>query len=367
MQTEQRPVAVVSHGPETLPLHDAACHAGFAEKIASLMEMPFGGKFDAARSYGGPVFLVPSETLSREEATGLGVDDGSRLFGGVVPAPFVATKAVAHPLMAPNARAPEGWDHSLASRLRGVVHVGFSAFTLADAHSAGRQLLTQGPARIKPTWESGSRGQSVFRSVSELEAALADIDETIMRACGVVLEQNLEALTTYSVGDAKLAGIAIAYWGTQNETLNNDGETVYGGSDLFVVRGGLPDLLKRNPPPNLRIAIEQACTFDAAVRTSYPAMFASRCNYDIAQGLDAYGEWRSGVLEQSWRIGGATGAELAAFAAFRDYASTDHVRASTVEAYGGTADPAEDASVYFCGTDPELGVLVKYTIVHERG
>ena len=35
------------------------------------------------------------------------------------------------------------------------------------------------------------------------------------------------------------------------------------------------------------------------------------------QGVNASGQWCSGVLEQSWRAGGATGAEIAALEAFQ--------------------------------------------------
>jgi hypothetical protein len=363
---EAQPIGVVCYAPEIQPPHDGACHRGFAKQIASLMNVPFRGEFDPARTYGGRVFFVPSETLSYQEAEGLGIHSERDLFGGVVPAAFVATKAIAHPLIAPDAHAPETWNCDLASDLDGIVHAGFAAFAMADAHAAGLRLLTHGAARIKPTWESGSRGQCVFRDPHELEAALARIDEARMRACGVVLEQNLEKVRTYSAGEARVAGSGIAYWGTQNETLNNDGETVYGGSDLIFIRGQLQDLLRRTLDGGLRVAIEQACAFDIAVRLRFPSMFASRRNYDIAQGLDAQSRWRSGLLEQSWRIGGATGAELCAISAFRNDESLGMVRASTVELYGEAAEPPVFAKVHFRGTDPDVGPITKYTVVHER-
>jgi len=43
---------------------------------------------------------------------------------------------------------------------------------------------------------------------------------------------------------------------------------------------------------------------------------ASRRNYDVGQGVGADGRPRSGVLESSWRMGGASSAELAALTAF---------------------------------------------------
>jgi hypothetical protein len=80
----------------------------------------------------------------------------------------------------------------------------------------------------------------------------------------------------------------------------------------------------------------------------------------VAQGTDDSGVWRSGVLEQSWRIGGATGAELAALKAFQADPGLRVVRAATTEVYGGVAPPP-DAEVYFNGIDRHVGAITKYT------
>jgi Protein of unknown function (DUF3182) len=47
-----------------------------------------------------------------------------------------------------------------------------------------------------------------------------------------------------------------------------------------------------------------------------PGFTVSRRNYDVAQGIDGEGQRRSGVLEASWRSGGASTAELAAMKEF---------------------------------------------------
>jgi hypothetical protein len=72
------------------------------------------------------------------------------------------------------------------------------------------------------------------------------------------------------------------------------------------------------------------------------------------------------VLEPSWRVGGASSAELAAFAAFARDPSLKTVRASHVEEYGeGRRAPAH-AIVEFQGDDPEAGPLLRYTIVKPK-
>jgi hypothetical protein len=134
----------------------------------------------------------------------------------------------------------------------------------------------------------------------ELEQALSRIAVERIKESGVVLEQNLEDVTMYSVGVAAIGDIRIAYCGIQNTTVNNDGKNVYGGFDLYVIRGILEDLVRLNAQQKLRVAIDQARKFDAGVRKFYSSMFASRCNYDVLQDVAPSRRWRSGLLEQSW-------------------------------------------------------------------
>jgi hypothetical protein len=88
-------------------------------------------------------------------------------------------------------------------------------------------------------------------------------------------------------------------------------------------------------------------------------------NYDVAQGTGHGGAWRSGVLEQSWRVGGASGAEIAALELFHADPGRERVRASTFEVYGAAPVPAE-ALVSYQGVDPQVGPLAKYTLLHSH-
>lgn len=90
-------------------------------------------------------------------------------------------------------------------------------------------------------------------------------------------------------------------------------------------------------------------------------MILTRRNYDVIEGTDAAGQRRIGVLEQSWRVGGASGAEIAAFEAFRDEPDTQAVRCSTIEVYA-EVDPPAGATVYFHGVDPVVGAMTKYAV-----
>ena len=342
--------------------HERATLLGFVRRIAALRgELPG----DFSDTQGAHLFYVPSGTLTREQAQALGIDGADDLFGGVVPHGFVGTKAVSHPLVAPDAAAPPGWNPRVAEDLGDAVLRGFSVFDPADALRAGRALLAHGPVRIKPVRASGGRGQSVARDAAALDAVLALLDAAEVRTHGLVLEENLEDARTFSVGQVRLAGLCASYHGVQRLARNNQGEEVFGGSDLTVARGGFDELLALAPDAPLREAIAQARRFDAAVEAGYPGFYASRRNYDVVQGRDARGAWRSGVLEQSWRVGGATGPELAALEALRAEPRRRLVRASCFEVYGDSPEPPANATVYFRGDDPAVGRLTKYTVVRD--
>jgi hypothetical protein len=359
----QRPV--VTYGLDRLSTHEAATHAACARQIAALTEAPFGGDYPSCGHKPDNLFFVPSRTLLTSEARQLQIRGEDDLFGGVVPARFVGTKAISHPLVGSDPFVPPEWSHEFESAIRDVVLKGLTVFSMRDAQRVGEKLVELGPVRVKPTGASGSTGQSLVTNSAELTSALADVDDSEMARCGLVFEENLTDCRTFSVGTSRVAGLTMAYYGTQRLTKNNRGEPVYGGSDLCVIHGHIVDLIDEKLPEQIRLAIVQARQFDKAVGKFYPAMFASRRNYDVAQGINWQGNRRSGVLEQSWRIGGATPAELIALAAFKADPELRSVRTSSVEIYGGDhSSIPSDATIYFQGVDEKLGPMVKYAVRH---
>ncbi|KQP43755.1 biotin carboxylase [Pseudorhodoferax sp. Leaf274] len=312
----------------------------------------------------GRVYLVPSDTIvGVERAQDLGIHGRDDFFGGVVPRPFVSTKAITHPLVSGDAHAPEGWNPAFSRMVGDAVLPGFTAFTRADAALAADRLLQHGPVRIKVVRETGGNGQTVAKDRAAFDACLAGIADDLLDRDGVVVEQNLREVDTLSVGQVHVAGMVATYFGRQRLTPNHHGAEVYGGSDLTVVRGDFQALLALPLLPEERIAVEQALLYDSAAQSCFPGFFASRINYDVAQGLMPGGEWRSGVLEQSWRAGGATGAEIAALEAFRDDPQRRVVRASGYEVFGPCDALPPGAVVYFRGVDDQVGQLTKYTTV----
>jgi hypothetical protein len=247
--------------------------------------------------------------------------------------------------------------------VRGVVLPGITVFTIDDARRAGRLLLAGGAVRAKEVGGVGGSGQTVVHNLAELDALLSTLDAAQLQREGLVLERNLGQVSTQSVGQVQVGPWLASYVGTQALTRDRAGHEVYGGSQLRVVRGGFESLLKLPLAPGTRTAVEQAVVYHDAAFASFSGLFASRCNYDVAQGVDDSGRWRSGVLEQSWRIGGASGAEVAALHALQADPSLPWADAATHEVHADDPVIPEGAQITFDGVHSQGGRLVKYVMV----
>jgi hypothetical protein len=367
LQSSRRVVLTYPNRP-CEPQHEKIVHAALAERLAALLGLSYGGEYDPSRRYDAHPYLVPSGTVvGLREAQDLGLHEEGDLFGGVVPQAFVETKAITHPLIRPDAAAPVGWSRDFSTQVKGSVLAGYSAFSFEDACEAGRRLLHEGPVRIKPVRATGGRGQQRVNDSDSLDRALFALDEQELAQYGVVLEAHLDRVTTFSVGQIRVGGRLASYYGTQRLTQDNAGNEVYGGSDLVVVNGDFEALLELDLPETTRLAVSQAQVYDEAASACYRQFFASRRNYDIAQGIDGRGQPRSGVLEQSWRIGGASSAEIAALEIFKQGTSARVVRASSLEFYGQQQSAPAGASVLYRDEDADVGFITKCVMVEEYG
>lgn len=353
---------VVLHQVERLTAHETATLHAVAKRLAKLKGLTFDPdkKIDPAEQ----TYLIPTGTLcDLEAARRFGITTETDFFGGLVPRPFAGTKAITHGLISPDAVAPAGWLPAFPEAVKVVALAGFTAFSRRDAALAGEHLLQTGPVRLKPVLARGGTGQMVATTPAELQAALDTVAEHEIRECGLVLEENLTNTTTYSVGQLRVAGMTVTYYGTQHVTTDNRGALVYGGSDLVVARGGYEVLLSFHlSAPALR-AVEHARVYDEAADRHIPGFLASRRNYDVAHGQQADGGERYGVLEQSWRVGGASPAEVLALEAFRADPEVTFVRAASVETYGAESQPPDNAQVFYQGDDPATGPLLKCATV----
>jgi hypothetical protein len=342
--------------------HDRQSRRTVARRLAEVIGCPYGGDYDAAAGNAGPLYFVPDDALLAAEAETLGIRGPQDLFGGVVPSAFMATKAITHPLVARDAAAPAGWSHAFAAQAGDTVLRGYTAFAAEDARRAALRLLREGPVRIKCVAGTGGARQHVARSAQDVDAALATIGAREVEQAGVAVEEQVAERVTFAVGVVECAGVTIAYCGTQRTTRNASGDEVYGGSTLDVLRGDFAALLASDLPPDRRAAVELARSYDAAAFAAYPRAFASRRNYDVLFGSDGAGRARAGVLEQSWRIGGASAAEVLALAAFQRDPARTRVRCATVEIYDDACPVPEGAFVHYRGVDAHVGPLTKYAV-----
>lgn len=343
--------------------HERATREETARRVAKLKGFSSIGVYRPGARVVGPTYILPNETIvGLSAANEIGIRTEDDLLGGVVPHAFAATKAITHPLVSDDAFAPEGWSHAFAAAVEQIVLPGYTCFTIDDARTAGIRLLRLGSVRFKPVKATGGRGQRVVHSLQELETLIESVDTDTIKASGLVLERNLcKDIVTFSVGRILLAEFVASYFGVQNLVKNNAGQTAYGGSDLVVVRGDFNDLLRLPRIPSALIEpIQEARAYDAAASTCFPGLIASRRNYDIICGTTADGARCSGVLEQSWRIGGATPAEITALEEFRNNPRAEFVDACSFEIYGKNAQLPEGAVVYFEGLDERVGPITKY-------
>ncbi|KPN87820.1 DUF3182 family protein [Pseudomonas nunensis] len=364
MTPTNRKKLVVAHSvrPEA-PLHEVETNRALAKWLAQILGLKYGGSYDPEQHSGRDLYLLPTQTLvGVANARQLGVRGPEDLWGGYVDHDFICTKAISHGLLNRDAHAPEGWSPLFSERVRNVVLDGLSVFSLEDARPAAEHLLNSGPIRLKPIHACAGRGQEVIKSLNEFDAILARPDAEQLFTEGVVLEQDLDQVITHSVGQTFIGDKVLSYCGDQYLTEDGRGEQVYGGSNLLVVQGYYEDLLELELPDDVRLAIQQAQVFDNAADEAYPGFYASRRNYDIAQGLDSNGKQRSGVLEQSWRMGGASSAEVAALQSFINDPGMSAIRVSSVETYIDQPLPADAIEVYR-GPAENSDFLLKYVTV----
>ncbi|WPN46683.1 MULTISPECIES: DUF3182 family protein [unclassified Pseudomonas] len=364
MTPANRKKLVVAHSVNAdAPLHEVETNRALARWLAQILGLKYAGSYNADLHDGKDLYLLPTQTLvGAAAARALGVEGPDDLWGGYVDHDFICTKAISHGLLNHNARAPQGWAPLFSERVRSVVLDGLSVFSFEDARPAAEHLLYNGPIRLKPIHACAGRGQEVIKSLDQFDDILARPDAKTLFNEGVVLEQDLEQVITHSVGQSFVGDKVLSYCGEQYLTEDAHGEPVYGGSDLLVVQGEYDDLLLLDLAEDVRLAIEQAQVFDSAANEAYPGFFASRRNYDIAQGVDSNGRQRSGVLEQSWRLGGASSAEVAALQSFINDPDMRAIRVSAVETYIDQPLPPNAIEVYR-GPAQDSDFLLKYVTV----
>ena len=365
LHSERRytPQVLVTWGCRDAKTCDGLTHIQLAKQVSRVLGLRYDGRLeDGPRGSG--LFLIPFLTVCADELSDFSyqIEEGNFL-GGWVPHPLQATKAITHPL-ATGEPPLAGWSPGFTAAVNDLTLFGFTSFTAAGTTRAGLQLLKEGEVRLKPVYAAGGNDQRVARSEDELIEVVQTLSDRSGQHSGLVVEENLHDAETYGIGRIRLGDMSASYLGIQDLTRNNQGNFVYGGTRMLVARGGFRELLPLLTSKTEEMAVRLAMEFDR-LADQHLGLVASRRNYDVIAGRTAAGEMKCAVLEQSWRMGGATGAEIAALQAFAERPGLHHVGAATVERYGDDEMPPEGSTVYFHGVDPKLGPHLKYAFADE--
>ncbi len=309
----------------------------------------------------GETFFVPTFALAREDGNpDMTVD---RFYGGIVHRGFMATKLVTHPHWHDHDDLPEGWTGQFAACLQDCVLPGFSVFSHRHALEAASALLKKHKIRFKNPYASGGEDQSVIDTVRSLDSFLAEVSEVDI-ANGLVLEEDVDNSTTYSVGQIQLENHVGTYLGRQYSSRDKAGKEFYAGSRLRVVRGDWDALLQLLQSPTARKVVENARRYDEAAR-EHLGLVASRRNYDVLVGPITENGVRCGVLEQSWRVGGASPAELLAMEKLMQDETVTAVQAVLHESRDEAPTFRDDDFIVYSGEDDFGQPLHKYARIEK--
>ncbi|GCE51167.1 uncharacterized protein DUF3182 [Thermosporothrix hazakensis] len=344
----------------------------YIQRLVEAYQWTYGGEYQGEHTAAEPPFFFPHDILlmSLKTAADMGIRSSDDFYGGLVPEPFLATKVIMHPLVSAHAQRPRGWSDQFAESRREAVPVGFAAFSKEDAREAGRLLLAEaGAVRAKDPTRASGRGQTVIRSLAELEALLARLDDEKLACNGYIFERNLLQARTLCVGMSRINGDIISYYGKQRQIEDKETQEVeYGGTDLVAVRGEYEELARLLPfDEYLQQAIKQVAAFHRAL-SLYEEIVVSRMNVDVVQGYDEKsGQWFSILTDPSFRAGGAP--DLVALAELRKH---QHVRKVVVSGYNTYYQENEEppviptgATIHFHGKD-EAFLPEKYMLIYSK-
>ncbi len=220
---------VVTYIPGAVADHQKATVADIARKVATLMDWDFGGEFDISTRYGQQLYFVPNHTLLTHEARALRIRHHDDLFGGVVPFPFVATKAIVHPLVAPDRELPA----RLVARLPRSACATRCYQVLLPSRCRTRGGRRPSYWRSEPysaqAWPRHRRARSADgrRARPILNPACKACPRPTSNATVVGIELDLAEATTYSIGQVRIGGLEASYCGTQSTTTDNTGATAF--------------------------------------------------------------------------------------------------------------------------------------------
>jgi hypothetical protein len=313
--------------------HDSVGRRAVAERLAETLGAHYRRRLTTRRALPGTPYFVPDDALTHARASRSGIASADDLFGGVVPHAFVATKAITHGVRDPDARAPDGWSHAFNARVEGAVLRGLPRSRATTRWPRCASSSTRRRAASSAATASAAGASRWSRSVDEAAQVLDAIDDATLADTGIVVEENLRDVTTYSVGLVAAGGMTLSYCGTQRTVRNGMGHDVYGGSTLACVRGGFEALSTLDLPDDARkaVALRAGTTRPRSRRTDGCSRRAATTTSRRARPRTARRASACSSSRGAWAARAAPRCRaLEAFSADPGCAS---VRASTVETY----------------------------------
>ena len=351
------------------------------DKIASIFER-FGGIDQGKTYYVADKTIVLEFTENQKLIKDALIESEKDFFGGIVPRAYQSTKAIMHPLVSREAACPLGWSHEFSQELvhLDLVLPGFTVFNIEDIRTAFNHLYDKGVYQIRLKDPLGYLGMNQFivTSFQELEQFISDkiVDNEKLEQYGLVVEENLcpEDLKIYSV-----SFVTVGFHQVQCIGVQRFSQGLYAGTDFVIMQTGkyiLPELLARVGIFNnedAQVIIDKALLFRALLNKHIPEIKTARFNLDIVSGIASiYSNGtcelvkRFALLEQSFRVGGASAAEIWGLEYLLCHPSVDAVCASTYYRYGDEAyQTVSGEENLYCGVDSRLGSISTSVKVHE--
>lgn len=315
--------------------------------------------------------LFPHASITLEEAARLGVTSERQIFGAASEK-LHSLKSIFHAPIPEYECLPDNFpfEFQRSAQLAGLVLPGFSCFTRGDV-LRGFDLLDESGFTVRVKDPQGSFGmkQYIVKDRYELDEVLGGFDDAKLRQFGIVLEANLvhpETESTepesYSAGWIIIDGQQYSYVGVQRIGDNPNVEHRYLGTKLYMVRGGVQNLIGRLDSPILDDVVGQLVGVADSIRM-LPNLICSRYNFDFLRGRV---QMKNGVLiskpvmavtDQSFRVGGASIGELLGKRVLDENPERELVIASANIHYGDeeVAQMSDDAVVFYRGNDAKLG------------
>lgn len=268
-----------------------------------------------------------------------------RFLGGLVSEPFDQTKIVVHKRIDKTKTVLKGWSDAVAESLEPYVLPGFSVFDKESADKAIEFLLPGGNIRIKNPLDSGGTGQWTINSQQKYNQIINEILRTLqdqgtnIAVTGLVFERELINPYELSIGQQFFDGHLLSFIARQ-KFMRPFGIKIYTGVEKIFVRGGYAALLSLPLPELAKIAVDQVIRFEQRL-VNKPGIYITRSAYNVLQGYISRSNKShlySGVVEQTWRIGGGTGGDLLAHEAFKHNTKLHIVSTCVVQEHFSAVD-----------------------------